>query len=309
MKHILAALAICAATPVMAQDRMSLDQCVQSWGVVFGLTGLPIAQLQVDVDSSGWCIIQEGTFAVDGGSRVRVDRLKWRASEIDRLISDGLPPRSLEIYGERLGVLPQTGDPVYDYLLGLQTRETEVGFGVSARWDGVQNAIVVDEGYVVFDETNRIDVTGRVDGLDLTDMASIQSSFGTMGLKSLELKTTFDGWFEDYLALAIGVAVLTEPNVAPEVQVAGLQQHAIGFISEAPEAVLPDVARDALSAFITDLPTPRGTLQVQLNADPVIGALRLAPLGFADAEQDRLDLLETVLDGVRLLVTWSPTRE
>ena len=309
MKYTLAAIAICAAAPVMAQDRMSLDQCVQSWDAVFGLTGLPIAQLQVDVDSSGWCVIQEGTFAIEGASRIRVDSLKWRASEIDRLISDGLPPRSIEIYGESLGVLPQTGDAVYDYLLGLQTRETEVDFGVSARWDGVQNAVVVDEGYVVFDETNRIDVTGRVEGVDLTDMASIQTSVGTMGLKSLELKATFDGWFEDYLALALGVAVLTEPDVAPEVQVAGLQQQAVGFIAEFPDAVLPDVARDAVSAFIMDLPTPRGTLQVQLNADPVIGARRLAPLRFANAEQDQRDLLEIVLDGVRLLVTWSPTRE
>ncbi len=309
MKHTLAAIAICAAAPALAQDRMSLDQCVQSWDAVFGLTGLPIAQLQVDVDSSGWCVIQEGTFAIEVASRIRVDSLKWRASEIDRLISDGLPPRSIEIYGERLGVLPQTGDPVYDYLLGLQTRETEVDFGVSARWDGVQNAVVVDEGYVVFDETNRIDVTGRMEGVDLTDMASIQTSVGTMGLKSLELKATFDGWFEDYLALELGVAVLTKPDVAPEVQVAGLQQHAVGFIAEFPDAVLPDVARDALSAFIMDLPTPRGTLQVQLNADPVIGARRLAPLRFANAEQDQRDLLEIVLDGVRLLVTWSPTRE
>lgn len=309
MKHVITAIALCAATPVLAQDRMDAADCVQSWDTVFGLTGLPVSQLQIDVDPSGWCHIQEGAFMIDGGTRIRMDTLKWRASEIGRLINDGLPPRSLEIYGEGIGVLPQTGDAIYDYLISLQTAETELGFGLSVRWDGVQNAVLVDEGYVIFDETNRIDITGRVDGIDLTDMVSLQTSVGTMGLSNLLFKATFDGWFESYLAFPVGASVLVEGPVSPTDQVAALQQQVIDFAAGIPETILPVVARDALGEFVTTLPTPHGTLQVQVTADPVIGALRIAPLGFAETAQDRNDMLPDVLEGVRLLVTWSPTRE
>lgn len=309
MKYAVTALALLGAAPVWAQDRMDATQCVASWDTVVDAIGLPNVQVQVDVDPAGWCLAQEISLSVQGGTRVRLDSLKWRATEMDRLIDEGLPPRSLEIYGEGLGFVPQTGDDVYDYLLGLQIRETELGFGLSVRWDGVQNAVLVDEAYFAFDDTNRIDVTGRIDGVDLTDEVSFQTSFGTMGLSNLLFKAAFDGWFETYLAVPVGVAILTDTGVPPEDQVDKLQRQSFDFISNFPDAILPAVAGEALADFITQLPNPRGTLQVQVSADPVIGVLRLSPLGFAQTAQERFDILPEVLEGVRVLVTWAPTRE
>jgi len=308
MKYTIAALALLATTPVFAQDRMSALDCEQSWAGVLGSTGLPMGQLQVDVDPSGWCVIQDGTANFFGGSRVRIDSLMWRASEIDRFIEDGLPPRSIEIVGDGVGVLPQTGDAVYDYLFSLQTEESNLGFGLTVRWDGVQNALMVDESYVVFDDTNRIDITARIDGVDLTDSATIQTSLGTMGLRNLSVKTTFDGWFEQYVALPVGAGLLTD-TTAPEDQVAALQQQAIDFSTSLPTDILPTVAQDALAGFITELPRPRGTLQLQLNADPIINAARALPMVSASDSVDAAQRFSEFMDGVRLLITWSPTRE
>ena len=309
MKTLLAAAFICISAPVLAQDRMERDECVQSWGAVFSFSNFPDVQQQIDVDSSGWCQIQNGVLNIDIRTRLHIETFKWRASEVERLIEEGLPPRSLEVYGEGLRVIPQSGDAVYDYLLEVQLGDARIDFGGAVRWDGVQNAVVVDEGFVVFDETNRVDVTGRIDGVDLTDQASIQSSLGTAGLENFTVKAEFDGWFEHFLAVPFGVAVLTDSVLPPEQQVGDLQGQAINLIGRIPETVFPDVTRDALSQFITALPKPRGTLQVQLNAEPAIGMERLSPLGFTQTAQDRLNVLPDVLDGVRVLVTWSPTRE
>ncbi len=309
MKHLLAALTISLAAPVAAQDRMQAEDCIQSWDAMFQLTGLPAAQVQIDVDDAGWCVIEEGVFSVEQRSRVRLDSLKWRASAIDRLIDDGLPPRTLEIYGEGLGVLPQTGNRVNDYLFSLQNRGSELDFGLSVRWDSLQNSVFVDEGFIRFDADNRVDVIGRIDGIDLSDRASLQTSFGTMGLRNVTLKSTFDGWFEDYLAFPIGASVLDSADGAPENQVEALQEQAVAFLENVPETVLPAVAREALSKFIVSLPTPRGALQIQLNADPVIGAARLMPLGFAATAQDRAALIPDLMDGVRVLVTWTALRD
>lgn len=219
------------------------------------------------------------------------------------------PPRSLEVYAEDMSALPQTGNDVYDYLIGLQTEDAGLGFGLSVRWDGVQNAVLVDEAYVVFNETNQVELTGRVDDVDLSDAASIQTSLGTAGIRNVSVKAEFDGWFESYLALPIGRGLLVDGPVAPADQVAAMQQLAIDALAGFSEDILPVVGRDALSEFITAVPKPHGTLQVQVNADPVIGVARLSPLGFASADQDQAQLLAQVLEGVRLLVTWAPARE
>lgn len=309
MRNIITALMICTAAPVLAQDRMSADDCAHSWDAVLDMTGLPNANAPIKVDPTGWCVIEGGAFDVAARSRLHMETLRWRASDIARFVEDGLPPRSIEVVGDGIHVLPLTGDRVYDYLFRMQSAHTDLGFGLIARWDGVQNAVFIDESYVDFGEGNRVDLTARIDGTDFTDSASIQTSLGTMGLQSLAVKSTFDGWFERYLALPIGVGLLSDATMSPEAQVAALQQEAIVFASSLPTEILPTVAQEALAAFITELPTPRGTLQLQLNADPVIGAARMMPLALTATDEDMAQVVARVLEGVRLLVTWSPIRE
>jgi len=309
MKYAAIVMAFCVATPAFAQDRMDLDECAQSWAALFSLTNLPPTTISADVDPSGWCVIENATLDANARLNLQVDSLRWRASEIERFLDDGLPPRSIEIYGEGVRTQPKTGDPVYDYLLGLQKSGQQMGFGISARWDGVQNAVYLDEGYITFDDTNKIEATGQLDGVDLTDMESFQSSIANMGLRSLQLKTTFDGWFETILALPIGVGILTDPALAPEDQVIAVKDRTIEFTSDLPDQILPDVAKEALAEFVTDLPNPRGELQVQLQADPVIGADQIGLFQLAKDAQTRAEMIPQVLDGLRVLVTWTSAKE
>ena len=153
---------------------------------------------------------------MDQYSTLSLDMLRWRASDMVRVVDQGLPPRSLEVVGVGFAAVGQSGDPVLDYLLKLQSSVAESGFGLSVRWDGVQNAVFVDEAYVDFFAGNRIEATARIDGVNLTDQTTMQTNIGSMGLKDLVVTTQFSGWFETFVAVPMGSALLDSDGVAPE---------------------------------------------------------------------------------------------
>ena len=171
LKIIVALLAL--ASPAIAQDRMTDDQCGASWGVVEQMMGVTDTGLQFQADAQGWCLIEDAAFDMSDQQQIRIAELRWRATDIARFINDGLPPRAFEVVGKGFGMSVQTGDPVFDYLFGLQASVAQSGFGLSVRWDGVQNVVFIDDAYFDFFPENRIEATGMVDGVNLGDLLDL----------------------------------------------------------------------------------------------------------------------------------------
>ena len=305
-RYVFAALLFCAGQ-VSAQERMERETCQQGWAAVVPMI-TPDAQLpRMSVTDDGWCQIDDLTLPMDQSSAFSVETLRWRASDMARVAELGLPPRSLEIAGIGFAVVAQTGDPVFDYLLELQSSAADSGFGLSVRWDGVQNAVFVDEAYVDFFTGNRIEATARVEGVNLTDQTAMQTSIGSMGLKDLVVTTQLAGWFEAYVALSLGTLLLDNDGIAPEAQVQKLQEQALEVVGNIPDSIVPSTSREALSAFIQDLPTPRGTARLQLSANPPLGAARMTPFALMARSPTIEEIVELGLEGVALLFTWTPT--
>lgn len=297
-------VALLMGAPAAAQDRMTQAQCAQSFDVATALIGVSVDNTDAVLGANGWCVVTGLEFDMDSSTSARIEMLRWRASDIGRFINDGLPPRMIEVEGRGFGVVPTTGDAVFDYLLQLQMRQARMAFGASVRWDGVQNAVTIDTAYLEFNPTNRIEVTARIEGANLRDLASIQTSIGSVALRNLTLKSTFDGWFESYAAMLIGQVLLEDGEATPQAQVTTLKRQAIEFIPELPVGFVPPPSRTALGAFINALPMPRGTLQMQLSAEPAIGGARTALIL---REAPLAQTIETLLDGVSVLVTWTPS--
>ena len=305
----LACFALTLATPAMAQDRMTTETCAQSFAAVEALAGLSSGISDIPTDDAGWCVLQDQSVIIDQYQGYSLRSLRWRASGVERLINDGLPPRSLDVVGQGFGIVAQTGDPVFDYLLSLQSAVAETGFGLSVRWDGVQNVVLVEDAHIDFFPGNRIEATARIDGVNLTDMATIQTSFGSMGLRDLSMKADFAGWFESYVALPLGMELLDSDGPGPEAQIAQLKEQALTLLETVPVALLPQASRDALGSFIIALPAPRGTLRLQGSANPPLGAARIAPLALLPANPTPEQIIDLGLEGVTLLFTWTPTGE
>ncbi len=306
MKYAIFA-ALLLATPVAAQDRMTAEQCNGSWAALETLVGVDIGSPSIEPDNEGWCMITDGDLAVDERRRLRIASLRWRASDIGRFIQSGLPPRSLEIKGRNFALVPVTGDPVYDYLLAVQSARGATSFGLNVRWDGVQNTVIVNDAFVSFSDKDRIEATARIDGVNLTDHTTTQMSIGSMGLRELSIKSDFAGWFEAYVALGLGANLLSNGAGSPEDQVARYKQQAADFIGSLPDANMSVASRNALSAFVMALPHPRGRAQMQLNAAPSLGATRMAPFTVLPAAPTPQQVIDLGLAGVTLLFTWAPT--
>jgi len=300
------ALALSSGSSAMAQDRMTDAQCGASLDVVAQMMGVPDMGLDFRADDQGWCLINEAAFSVSGQQQLKIASLRWRATDIARFIDDGLPPRVFEVEGKGFGMSVETGDPVFDYLFGLQSSVANSGFGLSIRWDGVQSTVHIDTAYIDFFADNRVEATGLIDGVDLTDMATIETSLGTMGLRDLTVESDMNGWFEAYVAMPLGMAILDQDGDVPNVQVMALQQQAIDVVDKLPDIIVPPASRNALGAFITDLPSPRGKAQLQLSADPSLGMMRFAPFALMSQEPTIDQIVELGLNNVALLFTWTP---
>ena len=307
MRHYICAVLMFCAGQVSAQERMEMATCQQGWATVVPIITRDAQLPDMSVTDDGWCQISNLALPMDRNSAFKVDTFRWRASDMARLVELGLPPRSLEIVGVGFAVTARTGDPVFDYLQYLQSSAAESGFGLSVRWDGVQNAVFVDEAYIDFSVGNRIEATARIDGVDLSDQTAMQTSVGSMGLKDLIVTTQLAGWFETFIALPLGTALLGNDGVTPEAQVGNLQMQAIQAVNNMPDGIVPSTSREALGAFIRDLPEPRGTVRLQLSANPPLGAARLAPFSLLGREPTFDEIFELGLEGVALLFTWTPT--
>ena len=306
MKKLIAAL-ILLASPAIAQDRMTPEHCAQSQIALFLLIDLQAEFDESTVDDEGWCHISDLVVSLDNTSGVRIGTLRWRASDIARFIDDGLPPRALDIEGTALAALARTGDDVFDYLLALQMNQSKMSFGASLRWDGVQQIVNLNSAFFEFDEGNRIEASARIEGANLTDMATIQMSAGNAGLRNVMVKAQFDGWFETYVAMTLGTMLLSSRDATPQAQVAELKRKGAEILNTFPTDILPDPSRDALIALMNSLPTPRGTFQAQLSADPAIGAVRAARIATLAPDAPVSEIIETSFDGVTALFTWAPT--
>ena len=310
MMRLAAALALCAM-PALAQDRLTQEQCAASLDPVFNVlptdTPSDAARDLVTLDPDGWCSLRDAKLAVLPDATLYIGDLRWRGSDFDRFIEDTLPPRALEVEGRDISFLITTGVPAIDYLNAIQAVGSGFDFGIDLRWDGLQDALLVNDVYVDIDGTNSIKGSARIDGVDLTDMDAILRSQTTFGLTNLSITSSFDGWFERTIAPQVAMLLLMESDVAPERQVAALQAQAIASIETLLEEFITQNSRDAVVAFIAALPTPRGDAALQLSAQPPLGMDRLAPLFVTSVGDGLPAVLDSIMGQSTIVFTWSPT--
>lgn len=312
MRGLLAAALLCAS-PLAAQDRMAPETCVASWNTLLDLVPAVISADRVIADLDGWCDATAVVIEADNTVAAYVNHVRWRGIDLERFTKDGLPPRSLQIQMDGLGPLPQTGDPVFDYLYGVQAKVSDQSAGMSVRWDGVQNALIVDDAHFAIGDVDAIRLSARIDGVNLTDAGTMATSLGAAGLRDLTVKLTFDRWFEEYALFIIGPAVLYAMNTVDQTgaatqdiedRVEAAKQAAGAFIAQVPDGILGAQSRDALAALIGSLPHPRGTLDLLFSADPAVGAGRVMAVMGAAPDATPLDILERLFADTRLRVSW-----
>ena len=227
-----------------------------------------------------WCGVRALRIKVDARTTLAIEELAWRGEETDRFVSNGLPPTALEIdaKGVRVSQGASSGEEIIADL--LSDTGTDVIF--SAWWDADARRLNLVNATAKKDSGDEISLAASIDNVDLTSLATIQLSGGSLSLAS---------------------AVLTLRTVeafAPYVRGMGDVEAVEAWMDGMPADTLDAGSRRALSRYAEEGPV--GDLTLRFVADGGFGALRFAPFFVSGQPLDPAALWQ----GVEIDVSFSP---
>ena len=304
-----AGLALMAA-PTAAQtgDAGPDRQCRALWAAVTATGGTFSVSGTYEGVAEGWCRFS-GLFVVTEGYAPdwELDALQLKGNAPGFLVlGEGSGPDldlALRVQGLRL--VPQIGQPLFDWLYRAQAR----GFGISgelaADWEAAAGVLTLSRLALDFPGRNAVTATARVAGVDLSSAEAIAASGASFAVTEARLDVTSHGLFESWVLLPLGEALLQDaPDMDAEVE--ALRAAVLRGIAGLPEAAFPAPTRGALEQLVQDLPNPAGRLTLELAASPGIGASQAAAL-LAPALRPGPEGWEGLSGGMKVTATW--TRE
>ena len=298
-----AALAL-AAGPLAAQDLPGQSLCQTVWDRLVALTA-PVLVLTGDVTPSA----MEGCLF----TRVRADAPgpyvpDWHLEALHLtgdlpVLGEGAMPERLVVRVSDLRPVFETGNPRVDYILAVQARVQSIQGDLDLAWDRAARELRLARLDIDFPGENRVTVTARATGVDLSGAGAAQMSLASAALVEADLMVRTHGLFEAYLLNLVADRLLPEDGDM-EAAMAAVVAEASAAVLTLPEATFPGDSRAALVALLGELPNPAGTLAVTFRAEPGFGAARFA--GFAvTGLPDTVAAAAPVLDGVTVRIEWT----
>lgn len=287
-----------AAAPVAsaAQDRMTRMGCqdgfLQFMQMLSAQPDLAHRQSRsVRVTPAGWCQARRSD---PGFEEMEASQVIWRMQDPQRWLRDGIAPLALDVE-----------------ITGLRTSHMRQGaarghpdLNISARLRQLPDAgqVIVEQFVMDNGAGDALRMSGVIERVFLSSPAMMQVSMGSAAFKAGLFSLTLEGDYENPFAFGIDVQLVGDE--------AAQQAAAFEIINALPHGVFDAASRAELMAFAEDLPRPRGTLEVIAQAERPIGMLQLgaiAALTLPDAGRGSgMDRYNTLLDGVRVDVDWTP---
>jgi len=297
-------LALLLAGPAGAETGPGL--CGAVWSKLSaGLVGLGTVTAMGVVQDGDWCVVERPSLDIEGQyvPDWHMDRLRLRGAALGWIADGSTLPEGLEIAVEGLRLAVQTGDPQMDWLFAAQARPNGIDAQASLSWDAGEKVLRLDVLSVDFPGDNLVELSARVDRVDLSSPGAGQMSMTGFVLSEADLRITTHGLFEGYLLMPLGTAFLPyEGDMVAAVD--ALRTDLITVVVNLPESSFSVASKDALLALIMELPNPSGELTMALRAAPGIGPARVAGYA-ATGVPDTTAEAAPLFDGVSLDVDWT----
>ena len=291
--------------PVAAQDLPGQVLCRDVWAQltdlaasVFSLTG------QVTPSNIEGCLVTDlridmpGQYVPDWHieSLHLTGALPW-------IVDGSAPPDRLGLRLSGLRMVVQSDNPQMDYLLAAQSRTNLIDVALALRWDAPARVLTVERLEIDFPGANRVALTARVAGVDLSSKGAMQMSATSFAVTEADLRVQTHGLFEWYVLLAFGAMVLPLEGDM-EAATEGLRAQAVAAVAELPETSFPAASKFALVAFVNELPNPSGTLTLSLRSVAGVGPARLMRYAMTGIPKT-LAGAAPLLDGVTVNIGWT----
>lgn len=273
IRALLVAAGMALATPLSAQ--VSEDLCRAVFAQATG--AIPDAIVEAEIGTDGADCVAQGVRIVHGAGRgeIAADRIAWSGQGLDGFAEEMTPPRALVIEAEGLSTFALAGQPVFDYVRRARQAQRKVTLGFEARWDALTGRLVLDRLEIDFPGNNRLRLSARAEGADLTSLPALLDSVNRIALTEVTFDVTSNGLFEE-VALPELAHFVTPTGGDPEASMRAMIGASVAAIEELPDDMLGGPSKAALIAVIESLPTPAGALRLTLTLDPpleVTGAL------------------------------------
>lgn len=302
------ALALGLAGPATAQEAGCEAQLATVIGLVSEIAGYRGSwEGKAEEAAPGVCRVEAPVWPSNDYITMKADHVTWSGENLDRMVTDRLPPTALALDIAGLRFLPDLGDPVMTYLMEIQRRGEAVDVSLRAGWDEAERVLTVERAEARFPSGDYIRFSAEVEGVDLTDRTSIQMSAGSFGITRTLWEIRSFGLFENLVLLPIGINLLSGAN-DPAARIEELKAEARREIEGMPDEIVSAESRAALVAVVDDMPNPSGTLRVEMTAEPGLGPARVLPLAMSRTGLESLDDIWTLMDGVTHEITYDRKR-
>lgn len=299
-------LALVVAGPAGADGLAGQALCAAAWGKISGLVGtLGEVRASGVAQDGDWCAVEDpvvdlyGQYVPDW----HIGRLRVRGSALGWIAEGTGTPEGLEIAVEGLRLVVQTGQPQMDWLLAAQARPNGIDAEASLAWDPAAKVLRLDGLSIDFPGDNLVEMSARVDRVDLSSPGTMQMSATSFALTEADLRITTHGLFEWYALMSLGPVVMPAEGDM-EAAAEGLRADLLAMVDDLPETSVSAGSKDALRAVIAELPNPAGDLALSLRAEPGIGPARAS--GYAvNGVPETLAEAAPLFRGVTLDVGWT----
>ena len=254
---------------------------------------------------NGTCRINGVNFPTRG-ERVTINTkaITWTAAGMDRFVTEGLPPTSLDLRIEGISVRPDFGDKALSYLNEVQNRGHAIDLMLVAGWNEESRAFAIEALNLEFPQQDHIRISAELDGIDLSTRGAMQMSAGSAVLRRFSVDVRSERMFQDYFLQPLGMSVLVGSE-DPEARVETLKETAKAFVGSVPQDILPNGSKDAFVQLLDGLPELSGRLVLSAAADPGLGAARFLPVAMTGGAAS-LDQIWAALSGLRIDATYEP---
>jgi hypothetical protein len=296
----LAATLILAASPALAEP-MTTATCQDVWSMVEQAIGQPVQAGAPSLTGTG-CVIRDIELEPEGeyGAGIKVKSVRFSGGGLSP--TDGwLPLSALNLSLDDVRFSPRTPNATMTWL--LEQQNVSAGTNLTLDAASVDGAWTIRSLHADFPGNNQIDLTAKANGLDLSSRTQMISSLGWARLTHLDLTFEMEGFFEAYLLMPLGAALL-EGADSPDQRVSELKSEAATLIDLLPESSVDGASKSALKDIIADLPHPKGRLELEVVSKQGFGAPNLMSVALNGVGDDPAKTLATVLNGVQITVVW-----
>ena len=267
MRNLLAIIALLISQQSAAAfSTMVVGDCKAAWEKA--MSGLA-SKVTHKVSDDGWCQVIDN-------NEVAIDKVEWRAANLDRLLQHSLAPTALEIRITDTDILQVFGEGGKKNAPAMPMQIV-----ISLHENADKHQVILDRLEFIGPKDNRVLLKGVFHDVNLSSMATMQVSMGSAKLRDITLTATGNRMLRPYIEPYIG-------DTFPERS--RWRSAAMGKVMDWPDNSFPAATKDAVKKLIAVLPSPNGILDATVDTGAGISSvIFIQSFIFGKSSEDLLD--------------------